>query len=152
MDNEAMIKYRYNENIFNSKSMTIVNTVNCVGVMGAGIAKEFKLRFPEMFKDYVKKCNANEIRIGKLDIYKINNQKIIINFPTKDHWKYPSKMEYIKKGLEHFVQNYKSWNITSVAFPQLGCGKGGLKWKDVKHLMEEYLTDLDINIEVYVND
>jgi len=147
-----MIKYRYNENIFNSKSMSLVNTVNCVGVMGAGLAKEFKLRFPEMFKDYVKKCNANEIRIGKLDICKINNQKIIINFPTKDHWKYPSKINYIKKGLDHFVQNYKSWNITSIAFPQLGCGKGGLKWNNVKYLMEEYLINLDITIEIYVND
>ena len=146
-----MIKYRYNENIFKSKSTALVNTVNCVGVMGAGIAKEFKLRFPEMFKDYVKKCNTNEIRIGKLDIYKINDRKIIINFPTKDHWKYPSKLEYIEKGLIDFVKNYKSWNIISIAFPQLGCGKGGLKWNDVKYLMKEYLIDLDINIEVYVS-
>lgn len=146
-----MIKYRYNENIFKSKSTALVNTVNCVGVMGAGIAKEFKLRFPEMFKDYVKKCNVNKIRIGKLDIYKINDRKIIINFPTKDHWKYPSKLEYIEKGLIDFVKNYKSWNIISIAFPQLGCGKGGLKWNDVKYLMKEYLIDLDINIEVYVS-
>ena len=147
-----MIKYRYNENIFESKSMALVNTVNCVGIMGAGLAKEFKLRFPEMFKDYVKKCNENKIKIGKLDIYKINDRKIIINFPTKDHWKYPSKLEYIEKGLNDFVKNYKSWNIKSIAFPQLGCGKGGLKWNDVKYLMEKYLTDLDIGIEVHVND
>lgn len=146
-----MIKYRYNENLFDSKSCALVNTVNCVGVMGAGIAKEFKLRFPEMFRDYVKKCHTNEIQIGKLDTYRINDKKIIINFPTKDHWKYPSKIEYIKKGLDDFIQNYKSWNITSVAFPQLGCGKGGLNWNDVIYVMEEYLTDIDITTEVYVN-
>jgi O-acetyl-ADP-ribose deacetylase (regulator of RNase III) len=146
-----MIKYRYDEDMFNSKVMALVNTVNCMGVMGIGIAKEFKIKYPEMFAEYVKKCTAKEITIGKLYMYPISDDRVIINFPTKNHWRYRSRIKYIEEGLKDFISRYKEWKITSVAFPQLGCGNGGLKWSEVKPLMEKYLGNLDIDIEIYVD-
>ena len=146
-----MIKYRYDEDMFNSKAMALVNTVNCMGVMGIGIAKEFKIKYPEMFAEYVKKCTAKEVTIGKLYMYPVSGDRVIINFPTKNHWRYRSRIKYIEEGLKDFIAHYKEWKITSVAFPQLGCGNGGLKWNEVKHLMEKYLANLDIDIEIYVD-
>jgi len=93
-------------NIFSSKCETIVNTVNCVGVMGAGIAFEFKLRYPEMYAAYVDLCNKNQINIGALWLYRDKSQSIL-NFPTKTDWRLPSRIEYIQAGLEEFVSSYK---------------------------------------------
>jgi O-acetyl-ADP-ribose deacetylase (regulator of RNase III) len=146
-----MLKYRYDEDMFNSKNMALVNTINCMGIMGVGIAKEFKLRYPDMFSDYEKKCAAKEVKIGKLYIYPVNRNRVIINFPTKNHWRYRSRIKYIEEGLKNFATRYKEWKITSVAFPQLGCGNGGLIWSEVKPLMEKYLANLDIDIEIYVD-
>ncbi len=143
------IEYKFNQDIFQSKTYAIVNTVNCVGVMGAGLAKEFKKRYPEMYKEYRKKCENNEIEIGKLHIFRTLD-RLIINFPTKKHWKNNSNLEWIEAGLKNFVKNYKKWNIPSAAFPQLGTSHGKLDWNDVRFVMEKYLDSIDINVEIYV--
>ncbi len=146
-----MIKY-YEGTIFNVNAQTLVNTVNCTGVMGAGIALEFMLRYPDMYDDYVAKCKANIIKTGSVDYYKRKDGLIIVNFPTKWHFKYPSRMIWIEQGLENFVQTYKDQNITSVAFPKLGTNKGGLDWNVVKEHMERRLEPLDIAVHICLDD
>ena len=142
-----MIKYMKGT-VFNTRAQTIVNAVNCVGVMGAGIALEFKLRYPEMFNDYVEQCRSKRIKTGVPSLYKYSDNEFIMNFPTKGHWKYPSKIQWIDEGLKYFVNNYKRMNIKSIAFPKLGTNNGGLDWNDVKILMEKYLEP--INLMVYI--
>jgi O-acetyl-ADP-ribose deacetylase (regulator of RNase III) len=140
-------------NIFNTKAQTIVNTVNCVGVMGKGIALVFKLRYPKMFDIYKEHCKNKLIGIGKLWLYKGEpGASWVLNFPTKFHWKYPSKLEYIERGLQKFVESYKSQGISSIAFPLLGTHNGGLDRDEVFALMKKYLTDCDIPIEIYEYD
>lgn len=140
-------------NIFNSKAQTIVNTVNCVGVMGKGIALVFKLRYPKMFDEYAGLCKKHMISPGKLWIYKGEPEAPwVLNFPTKFHWKYPSKIEYIESGLQKFVDTYKEKGITSIAFPMLGTHNGGLDKEEVRSLMERYLNKCDIPIEIYDYD
>lgn len=135
--------------IFQSPAQVLVNTVNTVGVMGKGIAKEFKTLFPEMFKKYQSFCESGELDIGKLWVYKTAN-KWILNFPTKTFWRKPSKMEYIELGLRNFVETYADRGITSIAFPPLGCGNGELDWNNqVRPLMKKYLNPLPIDIFVY---
>jgi O-acetyl-ADP-ribose deacetylase (regulator of RNase III) len=137
-------------NIFNSNAQTIVNTVNCVGVMGKGIALVFKLRYPKMFDLYKDHCKSKLISIGKLWLYKgEENAPWVLNFPTKFHWKYPSKIEYLEKGLQKFCTTYKDQAITSIAFPLLGTHNGGLDKQTVLNLMEGYLGQCDIDIEIY---
>ena len=137
-------------NIFNSKAQTIVNTVNCVGVMGKGIALVYRLRYPGMYEKYEELCKLHLMKPGKLWLYKGNpNAPWVLNFPTKYHWKYPSKIEYIQSGLEKFVETYRERGITSVAFPMLGTFNGGLDKEDVKALMFDYLGQCDIPIEIY---
>jgi O-acetyl-ADP-ribose deacetylase (regulator of RNase III) len=137
-------------NIFTSKCQTLVNTVNCVGIMGAGIALEFKYRYAEMFEKYVKHCKEHLIQIGKLSIYEVpNKDQKVLNFPTKNNWKNPSKYEYLTKGLEKFLSIYKEKNITSVAFPLLGALNGGLDPDKVKSLMFDYLERCEIPVEIY---
>lgn len=135
-----------NTTVFNVDAQTIVNTVNCVGVMGAGLALEFQLRFPEMEKDYVERCKAKKVEVGRPYLYKGYGNPWILNFPTKSHWKYPSKLEWIEQGLAYFARNYQRGGITSIAFPKLGCSNGGLEWNVVSPLMEKYLQDLNIDI------
>lgn len=140
-------------NIFDSSSQTIVNTVNCVGVMGKGIALEYKIRYPEMYESYKKICDTNNLQIGMLHLWKGEN-KWVLNFPTKTHYSLPSELNFIKKGLKKFVDTYKAKGITSIAFPQLGSSLGGLDWEgQVKPLLLDYLSDLpDIDIELYSYD
>lgn len=148
-----MIEQICKGNIFNSKAQTIVNTVNCVGVMGKGIALVFKLRYPKMFDEYAGLCKQHLISPGKLWIYKGElNAPWVLNFPTKFHWKYPSKIEYIESGLQKFVDTYKKKGITSIAFPMLGTHNGGLDKEEVSSLMERYLNRCDIPIEIYDYD
>lgn len=135
--------------IFESKCSTIVNTVNCVGVMGKGIALEFKKRYPEMYIDYVKKCNAGMVKTGEPYVFVNEDGSRILNFPTKDHWRSPSRLSYVVEGLEWFVKNYKKYQISSIAFPPLGCGNGGLTWEVVGSIMYQKLVDLPINVEIY---
>jgi O-acetyl-ADP-ribose deacetylase (regulator of RNase III) len=136
-------------NLLDSNAQTLVNTVNCVGVMGKGIAAEFKQRYPEMFKAYKRICDAGQLEIGKLWLWQ-GPSHWVLNFPTKKHWRYPSKVEWIEAGLEKFVSEYSRRGITDVSFPRLGCGNGGLKWDDVRPIMERFLAPLPIN--VYVHD
>lgn len=147
-------KIKYTKgNIFTSKCQTLVNTVNCVGVMGAGIALEFKYRYPEMFGKYAKYCEDKLIEIGKLWVYDIpNSTQKVLNFPTKFHWKYPSKYEYLEKGLKKFAETYNEKGITSIAFPMLGTFNGGLDTERVLDLMYQYLKNCDIPIEIYEYD
>lgn len=137
--------------IFKSPAQVIVNTVNTVGVMGKGVALEFKKRFPEMFKSYQKVCENKELDIGKLMIWK-SSEKWVLLFPTKKHWRNPSKLEYIEAGLKKFKQTWDKMGIESIAFPRLGCGNGALNWKDVKPLMEKYLQKLPINVYIYIDN
>lgn len=140
-------------NIFNTKAQTVVNTINCVGVMGKGIALVFKLRYPLMFNIYKEYCKSKLINIGKLWLYKGDeDDPWVLNFPTKSHWKYPSRMEYIEQGLEKFVSTYKEKGITSIAFPLLGTNNGGLDKKEVLSLMHKYLSRCDIPVEIYDYD
>lgn len=128
----------------------IVNTVNCVGVMGKGIAREFKERYPEMYADYRSRCMMHVVRVGEPYIYRsLFDDKSIINFPTKRHWRSPALFRDIEEGLDFFVAHYKEWGVTSVAFPPLGCGNGGLRWENVGPLMYDKLSNLDIEVEVY---
>ena len=135
--------------LFESNCSTIVNTVNCVGVMGKGIALEFKKRYPEMFMEYVRKCDNGEVKPGLPYVYQDNDGNSILNFPTKDHWRSPSRLTYVIDGLDWFIENYEKYNIESIAFPPLGCGNGGLSWDVVGPIMYQKLSRLPIQIEIY---
>lgn len=149
---ERMIKY-VKGNIFNTQMQTVVNTVNCVGVMGKGVALVYKLRYPKMFDLYKDLCISGQIEIGKLWLYnKEDNAPWVLNFPTKRHWKYPSKLEYLEKGLEKFVDTFNDKGITSIAFPLLGTHNGGLDKEEVLRVMDKYLAKCNIPIEVYEYD
>lgn len=138
-------------NLFDSPAQVLVNTVNTVGVMGKGIAKEFKIRYPQMFDIYKQKCLNKEFNIGNLFYYKAE-EKWILNFPTKADWRQPSRLSYIEEGLQKFRDTYIDVGVNSIAFPKLGCGNGGLEWKDVKLVMEKYLHDLPIDIYIYLTN
>lgn len=136
--------------LFDSPAQTLVNTVNTVGVMGKGIALVFKQLYPEMYEQYRELCLAGKLDIGKLYIYRTPN-KIIVNFPTKKHWRGRSRVEYIEAGLEEFVRTYDKYGISTVSFPQLGCGNGELDWeRQVQPLMERYLKDLPIPVYIHL--
>ena len=140
-------------NIFSSKCQTLVNTVNCVGVMGKGIALVHKLRYQKMYEDYKRHCKNKLIKTGSLWLYtKQENAPWILSFPTKYHWKYPSKIEWIEQGLQKFVDTYEKKGITSIAFPLLGTHNGGLDTSLVKKIMNEYLGKCNIEIEIYDYD
>lgn len=139
-------------NMFESPAQVLVNTVNTVGVMGKGIALTFKKVYPDMYKNYRYYCENKQFEMGKLYLYKTPG-KWILNFPTKINWRDPSKIEYIEQGLKKFVTSYKEKGIKSIAFPKLGCGNGGLNFEThVKPLMDKYLSNLDINVYVYLHD
>lgn len=143
-----MIEY-IEGNIFNSPAQVIVNAVNTVGVMGKGIALEYKKRYPEMFDAYKEACDKKLLETGKLMLYYAPDHWILL-FPTKKHWRSPSKLEYIESGLDKFVHTYAEKGITSIAFPRLGCGNGELEWDDVRPLMEKYLKPLPIDVYIYI--
>jgi O-acetyl-ADP-ribose deacetylase (regulator of RNase III) len=131
----------------------IINTVNCVGVMGKGIALEFKKRYPDNFTIYKRVCEKKELTPGKMLIVKNSYStapKYIINFPTKNHWRGKSKIEYIENGLDALKEELNKYSIRSVAMPPLGCGNGGLEWDQVKKLIIEKLNDVDnVNFLVF---
>lgn len=136
--------------IFQSGAQTLVNTVNCVGIMGKGLALEFKKRFPEMFKDYTERCKRGEVRLGKPNLYRSLMPPWVLNFPTKDHWRSVSRLKDIVEGLNYLKQHYREWGITSLAIPALGCANGELDWKVVGPTMYRILNTFDIPIEFYV--
>jgi len=139
-------------NLMEADTQALVNTVNTVGVMGKGIALQFKERFPLNFKIYADACKKGEMKIGKMLVVKENNlngEIIIINFPTKTEWFKKSQYDYIEEGLKDLVRVIVDYKIQSIAIPPLGCGNGGLNWNKVKSLMDKYLGQLsiiDINI------
>ena len=135
--------------ILKSKAQTLINTVNCVGIMGRGIALEFKKRFPEMFEEYVEKCERKEVKPGVPYLYRSLFPPQIVNFPTKDHWKSVSRISDIERGLQHLLRHYKEWDITSLAVPPLGCGNGQLEWRVVGPLIYRYIKQMDIPVEMY---
>ncbi len=143
-------------NLMNSEAEALVNTVNTVGVMGKGIALQFKEEFPHNFTIYANACRSGEFVPGTLLITKEKNsageEKTIINFPTKKHWKNHSKYEYIKDGLAELTKVINEYKIASIAIPPLGCGNGGLKWDVVKKMMEDTLGNIDIDICIYEPD
>lgn len=143
-----MIEYIEGD-IFKSPAQVIVNTVNTVGVMGKGLALSFKQRYPQVFEKYKVACEKHLLTIGKLMLFYETDHWLLL-FPTKEHWRNPSKLEYIEKGLMKFAQTYAEKGITSIAFPRLGCGNGELNWADVKPLMERYLKELPIDVYIYL--
>lgn len=143
-----MLVYRRTD-LFSSPAQTLVNTVNCVGVMGKGIAKEFRERDPQMFAAYKRICDDKRLAPGKLWLWR-GADYLTLNFPTKIHWRSPSKLEWVEAGLKKFATCYADVGIEEISFPRLGCGNGGLDWEEVRPLMEKYLKPLPIDI--YIHD
>lgn len=135
-----MIEYK-NGNMFQSEADCLINTVNCEGYMGKGIAYQFKTRFPENNKAYIKECRTGRLRPGKLFIF-VEDGKTIINFPSKDKWREKSKIEYIVEGMKELVRLLPKLNVQTVVIPPLGCGNGGLYWPNVKLIIERAIASL----------
>ena len=139
--------------ILRADAEALVNTVNCVGVMGRGIALQFKKVFPENFKRYKAVCDRKELTPGMMFIYDLNslyNPRYVVNFPTKRHWKGKSRMEDIEAGLQALVKEVRKRGIRSIAIPPLGCGLGGLRWADVRAKIEEAFQNLtDVLVLLY---
>ena len=136
-------------NLFDSQAKTLVNTVNCVGYMGKGIALDFKKRYPDMFNEYKYLCSIGNVRPGVPYFYQDIEGNSILLFPTKDDWRSPSQLRYIESGLEWFREHYAENGVLSIAFPPLGCGNGGLEWDTVGPLMYQKLNDLPIDITIF---
>lgn len=140
-------------NLLDAKVEAVVNTVNTVGVMGKGIALMFKDAFPDNFKEYSTACKKGEVQVGHMFVterQQLIGPKWIINFPTKKHWRQPSKMEWVIEGLQDLKRVIEEKNIHSIAIPPLGSGNGGLDWKDVRLRIEAALGSLsDVEVIVY---
>ncbi|SEO08074.1 O-acetyl-ADP-ribose deacetylase (regulator of RNase III), contains Macro domain [Mucilaginibacter gossypiicola] len=140
-------------NLLEDEAEALVNTVNCVGVMGKGIALAFRHAFPDNYLLYRAACVAGELQVGKLwvvsDFNLICGQKVIINLPTKKHWRNPSQYGWVEAGLQALAGYLQSNPVGSLAMPAPGCGNGGLAWSKVKPLVERYLSGLDMEIRVY---
>ncbi|MCS6829330.1 MAG: macro domain-containing protein [Armatimonadota bacterium] len=139
-------------NILDSDADALVNTVNTVGIMGKGIALQFKQRFPENYLFYREACERGEVVPGKVLVFRTDclQPRYIINFPTKRHWRHKSRLEDIADGLEDLVKRVRELGISSIAIPALGCGHGGLDWADVRPLIENTFANLpEIKVDVY---
>ena len=141
-----MVRFIKEGNLLEQKVDALVNTVNCVGVMGRGVALQFKQSFPENFKRYVAACKRGEVVPGRMFIVANDNMfgaKWIVNFPTKLNWRFRSSYKYIETGLDALVEDVRRLGITSIAMPPLGCGLGGLDWNKVKQTIESKMNVLD---------
>jgi O-acetyl-ADP-ribose deacetylase (regulator of RNase III) len=132
----------------------LVNTVNTKGIMGKGIALQFRQAFPQMFKDYEKACKDERVSLGKMDVHDlgglVGGPRWIINFPTKGHWKTKSRMEDVESGLQDLIAKIRKLGIKSIAVPPLGCGNGGLPWSDVRPLIEEAFSQVpEVEVLLY---
>ncbi len=147
-----MISYAHG-NLLDAEVEVLVNAVNTAGIMGKGIALMFKERFPENFVAYTEACKAGRVRTGSMFVTRVDEPggaRWIINFPTKQHWRNPSKLEWVRDGLADLREVIEERKIRSIALPRLGCGLGGLDWEDVRPLIESALGDLeDVEIVVY---
>ncbi|MGH8933129.1 MAG: type II toxin-antitoxin system antitoxin DNA ADP-ribosyl glycohydrolase DarG [Egibacteraceae bacterium] len=135
--------------LFESEAQTLVNTVNCVGVMGKGIALGFRKRFPDMYEDYVRRCASGDVWLGRPYLYKSLIPPWVLNFPTKDHWRSVAKLSDITNGLDYLAEHYQDWGIESLAVPPLGCGEGQLDWRVVGPTLYRKLASLDVDVELY---
>ena len=135
--------------LFASDAQTLVNTVNCVGVMGKGVALEFKKRFQEVSTDYVARCARSEVQLGRPYLFRHLTPPWVLNFPTKGHWQSVTKLDDIVQGLHYLADHYKEWGITSLAVPPLGCGNGQLEWRIVGPTLYRHLSEIDLPIELY---
>ncbi|MBO4529519.1 MAG: macro domain-containing protein [Paludibacteraceae bacterium] len=140
-------------NLLESNAQALVNTVNTVGVMGKGIALQFKEAFPENFRVYYNACRKKELHVGNVLVVEDSNltsgPKLIVNFPTKTHWRYPSEYSYIEQGLQSLRREIQTRHIQSIAIPPLGSHNGGLDWRQVKQMIEKALGDLDCDMYLY---
>ena len=136
-------------NIFDSEAQTLVNAVNCVGVMGKGIALAFKRRYPAMFADYAARCKEGRVRLGEPYLYRGESLPWMLNFPTKGYWRSAAKLEDTVAGLAYLEEHYRAWGITALAVPALGCGAGQLAWDVVGPVLQEALGRLEIPVELY---
>jgi O-acetyl-ADP-ribose deacetylase (regulator of RNase III) len=137
-------------NLFDAPVRALVNAVNCNGVMGKGLALEFKVRFPEMFADYAKACRNGELRPGQLHTWQLSDGRWIINFPTKNQWRSPSKLEYLDAAMPRLAEFIQMNAIESIAIPALGCGLGGLDWRIVKPRIENALGEISQGVDVWL--
>lgn len=135
--------------VLRSQAQTIVNTVNCVGVMGKGVALSFRRQYPEMYRDYTARCDKREVEVGKPYPYQVEDH-IVVNFPTKRHWRSVSRLSDIEAGLRYLRAHLDEWGITSIALPPLGCGNGQLDWSVVGPTLHKHLSAFGIPSELYV--
>ena len=154
MNNEPLNIRFVDGDMFSIPADILVNTVNCVGVMGAGVAAEFKKRYPEMYKDYVNRCRRKELKPGcpylwqNPSMFGEGKEELIINFPTKDNWRDPSKYEYVEDGLIRMRDLLSHADGRTVVMPAVGCGHGGLNWERIKAMIVRYLSDVNANFVV----
>src|ERR1700730_415824 len=144
MRNQAMLELAKG-NLLEADTEALVNTVNTEGVMGKGIALQFKKKFPQMYEAYRRACEAGEVVPGRMNVFEQSemlNPRYIINFPTKRHWRSRAKMEDIKAGLAALKEEIQNRDIKRVAVPPLGCGNGGLEWRNVRRVIERGLSGL----------
>lgn len=135
-------------NMFDSPAQALTNPVNCVGASGKGLSLEFDRRYPELSKDYKKRCEKGLVKPGFPYLWE-NDEAQVLNFPTKRHWRGRSRFEDIEAGLKYLAGQYQQMGIYTLALPALGCGYGGLEWKDVKPLIEKHLGPIS-DLEVFV--
>ncbi len=140
-------------NILEADAEAVVNTVNCVGVMGKGLALQFKQAFPANFRAYEAACRAGEVVPGKMFIFdngRLIKPRYIIDFPTKRHWRDNSRIEDIQSGLRALIEDVRRLGIRSIALPPLGCGLGGLNWRDVRPMIENSFSELpDVRVLLF---
>lgn len=141
-------------NLLATDAQALVNAVNCVGVMGKGLALQFRRRFSEdYFEDYKAACRRGEMRIGKVRVHRLKiagEPKFIVDFPTKNHWREKSRLADIESGLDSLVEEIEKYKIESIALPALGCGLGGLNWNDVRPLIAAAFADFpDVEVRLF---
>lgn len=152
METEAMIT-QARGNLLEADADALVNTVNTVGIMGKGIALQFKRAFPAMFKDYARACKDGRVELGRMHVWhtgELRGPQIVINFPTKGHWRSKSRIEDVDAGLDDLVRVIRAEEIGSIAIPPLGCGHGGLEWAQVEPLIRAKLAALpDVDVQLF---
>ena len=151
LDTISLITIIDRGDLFASGMQTLVNPVNCIGVMGKGLAPLFKKRYPRMFQDYQNRCKQSLVKLGEPYVWKEASPSPIwvLNFPTKGSWRNKSNLHDIRNGLQHLAQHAREWGITSLAIPALGCGLGSLSWETVLPEITTYLAPLQIPIQIY---
>jgi O-acetyl-ADP-ribose deacetylase (regulator of RNase III) len=141
-----MIKAVRKGDLFDSGAQTLVNTVNTVGVMGKGIALEFRRRYPDMFADYQRRCAEGVVRLGEPYLWRGLLEPWIVNFPTKEHWRSASRIDDIERGLIFLADHLEQWGVASLAVPPLGAGSGGLDWPSIGPTLYRHLEALPIPV------